>query len=93
VFGFGQNDCFHIPASLDYLKSYKTGRTRLEKWFKILIRNTIITFCGKFKFIPALPYNKPIIVVGMIDMEYIFSHKTRYAVLGASYLMLVVKSK
>jgi len=71
VFGFGQNDCFHIPASLDYFKSYKTGRARLEKWFKILIRNTLITFCGKYKFIPALPYNKPITVVGMIWNKYL----------------------
>ena len=71
VFGFGQNDCFRIPASLDYLRSYKTGCARLEKWFKILIRNTLITFFGKYKFIPALPYNKPIAVVGMIWSKYL----------------------
>lgn len=71
VFGFGQNDCFHIPASLDYLRSYKTGCTRLEKWFKILVRNTLITFCGKYMFIPALPCNKPIAVVGMTWSKYL----------------------
>ncbi|KAJ7369377.1 hypothetical protein OS493_039481, partial [Desmophyllum pertusum] len=63
VFGFGQNDSFHIPANLEYLKSYKTGCTKLEKWLKIFVRNTLITFCGKSIVIPGLPHNKPITVV------------------------------
>ena len=64
VFAFGQNDSFHIPTNLEFLKSYKNGRTKLEKWLKVFIRNTLITFCGKYKGIPALPFNKPITVVG-----------------------------
>ncbi|KAL9963530.1 hypothetical protein ACROYT_G027048 [Oculina patagonica] len=63
VFGFGQNDSFHIPENLEYLKSYKNGRTKLVKWLKVLVRNTLVTFCGKYKVIPALPCNKPITVV------------------------------
>ena len=88
VFGFGQNDCFHIPISLDYLRSYKPGCTRLEKWFKILVRNTLMAFCGKYKFIPALPYNKPITVVGMIWNKLLALIK-----LNMVYLLFDVGSK
>ena len=88
VFGFGQNDCFHIPTSLDYLRSYKPGCTRLEKWFKILVRNTLMAFCGKYKLIPALPYNKPITVVGMIWNKLLALIK-----LNMLYLLFDVGSK
>jgi len=68
VFGFGQNDSFHQPffTNVNWLKSYKrTNRSVLEKWVKLFIRGTLISLCGKF-YIPCLPYNNPITVVGKI---------------------------
>lgn len=61
VFGFGQNDVFNIKQpKIDFLLTYKPGRSNWEKWSKIFLKCATLVMCGRFG---VMPYPHPIAVV------------------------------
>ena len=66
VFGFGQNDVFNIKQpKIDFLLTYKPGRSKWEKWFKIFLKCASLVMCGRFG---VMPYPHPIAVVGKFQI-------------------------
>ena len=66
VFGFGQNDVFNIKQpKIDFLLTYKPGRSKWEKWSKIFLKCATLVMCGRFG---VMPYPHPIAVVGKFQI-------------------------
>ena len=66
VFGFGQNDLFNIKQpKIDFLLTYKPGRSKWEKWCKIFLKCATLVMCGRFG---VMPYPHPIAVVGKFQI-------------------------
>ena len=68
VFGFGQNDVFNIKQpKIDFLLTYKPGRSKWEKWSKIFLKCATLVMCGRFG---VMPYPHPIAVVGKFQIMF-----------------------
>ena len=61
VFGFGQNNVFSRQPKISFLQSYQTGRSKWEKWAKILLKTCILLPFARFG---VMPDPRPITVVG-----------------------------
>ena len=77
MFGFGQNDVFNKQPKFKFLQTYKSGRSKWEKWTKVFLKGVIQVMFARFAI---MPYPRPITVVGefqekLSNIYYISSDK------------------
>lgn len=61
VFGFGQNNVFSRQPKISFLQSYQTGRSKWEKWTKVILKSIMLVPFARFGIMPD---PQPITVVG-----------------------------